>query len=395
MGSLLKDRRAIALLLAATLTIMSNAIISPGLAGIADHFRDTPNAGLLTRLLVTAPSLLVAICAPIAGHFADSFGRKRMIMTGAALFAIAGTGGLWLPTLPLLLASRLLLGLAVALVMAPLTALAAEYFHGPVRGKFMALQMAFMSYGGVVFIGIAGDLAGHSAFLPFVLYFVGLIYLPVMAVSLSEPAHHDHATAHAQAGGGGQPGWGLMLGVALFLGLMVFVGYYIVPTQIAFYMAEIGHPEPMAASIVLVAAFFASGSVTFIYPKLRAALGRAGVMACGFVLMCAGFELMGQSSNMVFATIAGLLLGTGPGLIVPTVMASVMDVAPARRRSLCSGLIGTSIFLGQFLSPLISQPIIGTHGFTTAFSIFGVAALVCAGLSVLLFRERAVMPVRA
>ena len=63
-----KDPRAVALLLAASLTILSNTIISPALPGLQASFPDNPNAELMTRLLVTAPSLLVAFFAPFAQH---------------------------------------------------------------------------------------------------------------------------------------------------------------------------------------------------------------------------------------------------------------------------------------------------------------------------------------
>jgi hypothetical protein len=47
----------VALLMAATLTVMANATISPALPGLKQLFHDDPNADVLTRLLVTAPSL--------------------------------------------------------------------------------------------------------------------------------------------------------------------------------------------------------------------------------------------------------------------------------------------------------------------------------------------------
>ena len=89
MLSLLKDSRAVALLLAASLTILSNSLISPSLPGIEARFADEENAALLARLLVTAPSLMVAILAPFAGALADRFGRRLQLLAGVALFAVA------------------------------------------------------------------------------------------------------------------------------------------------------------------------------------------------------------------------------------------------------------------------------------------------------------------
>jgi len=70
-----QDPRAVALLMAASLTTMANATISPALPGLERLFADDPNASMLTRLLVPAPSLSVALCAPFAGLAADRCGR--------------------------------------------------------------------------------------------------------------------------------------------------------------------------------------------------------------------------------------------------------------------------------------------------------------------------------
>lgn len=86
-----QDLRAIALLMAASLTVMANATISPALAGLEAAFSDTPNAEILTRLLVPAPSLSVILFAPLAGIYADRFGRRRMLLVGVILFIITGS----------------------------------------------------------------------------------------------------------------------------------------------------------------------------------------------------------------------------------------------------------------------------------------------------------------
>ncbi|MEZ0171104.1 MFS transporter [Microvirga sp. TS319] len=91
-----RDPRAIALLMAASLTTMANATISPALPGLKRLFADDPNAAMLVRLLVPAPSLSVAIFAPFAGLIADRYGRRCMLLVGVILFVIAGCAGLLL-----------------------------------------------------------------------------------------------------------------------------------------------------------------------------------------------------------------------------------------------------------------------------------------------------------
>ena len=141
MPSIARDPRTYALLLAATLTVMSNATISPALPGIQEQFSSTPDAALLTRLLVTAPSLTVALLAPFAGLLADRLGRRTELLLGVALYALAGTAGFWLGNLHLILASRLLLGVAVALIMTSQTALSATILRRAKEGASPATRL--------------------------------------------------------------------------------------------------------------------------------------------------------------------------------------------------------------------------------------------------------------
>ncbi len=123
MFSLLRNGRALALLCAASLTILSNTLISPALPGLRAVFKGQPNVSILVGLLVTAPSIMVAIGAPFAGILADRFVHKQQLLTGVLLFAITGSAGLWLDSLTAILVSRLLPGVSIALIMTAQTLL--------------------------------------------------------------------------------------------------------------------------------------------------------------------------------------------------------------------------------------------------------------------------------
>ena len=180
MDKLLADPRAWGLMLAAMLTIMSNATITPALPGLQAMFGDDPNAELLTRLLITAPSLLVAVVAPFAGVMVDRLGRRGPLLTGLVVYAVAGTAGLYLGSLEAILASRLALGLGVAAIMTAQAALIGDYFGGPERGRLMGYQIAATNVGGLVFVLTAGVLAARDPRLPFAIYGLALLMLPIL-----------------------------------------------------------------------------------------------------------------------------------------------------------------------------------------------------------------------
>ncbi|MDF0599392.1 MFS transporter [Psychromarinibacter sp. C21-152] len=373
---ILRDPRAIALLLAASLTIMSNATISPSLPGIEAAFADTPNAGLLTRLLVTAPALLIAIAAPFAGIAADRFGRKRQLLAGVALFAVAGSAGLWLGDLYAILASRLILGLAVAAVMTSQAALLGDIFNPEQRGRFMGYQMAAVNFGGFLFIALAGWLAGIWALLPFALYAVALLYLPFLSRTLPDSRGGAAPSGGAMPEGDGSQGWFLILAFVIFLSGLTFILFYVMPTQIPYFLADTGHADPSTSGAVMACVVLAAGTVSLFFGWIRRRLGRGGTPATGFAVMGAGFWVLHSATTVPLFFGAALLVGAGLGLAIPNFIAIALDVAPAHRRGTVSGAITTSIFLGQFISPLVSQPLIDSFGYRVTFEAAAIALAV-------------------
>ena len=369
MLTLLRDRRAIALLLAASLTILSNSLISPALPGIEALYAGEENAALLARLLVTAPSLMVAILAPFAGAMADRFGRRPQLIAGVALFAIAGTAGLYLPSLHLLLVSRLVLGVAVALIMTAQTALIGDYFTGRLRASFMGLQIAATNFGGLVFLVLAGWLAALSPLGPFVIYGIALVYLPVMLFGLTRAGRMAGGAQPAATEGEG--GWVATLALVVFLAGMCFVCFYLLPTQAPYFLATLGHPEPQAAGLLMGSMTLAGGTVSLFFGPVRLRLGRAGTPALGFLCFAAGFLLFSAAAGFGMTLAGAACIGAGGGLLMPTFLGLAVEVAPAHRRGLAAGAITTSVFAGQFASPLLSTPLIASHGYPATFALTG------------------------
>lgn len=386
MRSLIHDRRAVALLLTASLTILSNTLISPALPGIEAAFSDDPNAELLTRLLVSAPSLMVAICAPFAGALADYFGRRRQLLLGVVLFAFSGCAGLFLPSLPLILASRLFLGVAVAMIMTAQTALIGDYFATSVRGRFMGMQIAATNFGGFIFLLLAGWLAEISPRLPFAIYAVALLYLPLMWIALTETDRHSVRT-HPNTRTG-EDGWPVTLAAVIALAGLSFVSFYLIPTQTPYYLNRIGHPEPAAAAILLASVMLAGGVASLTFGRVRPLLGRAGTPVLGYTIMAAGFGLLALANGFLIAVLGAIFIGVATGFIMPTFLSIALDVVPPHRRGLASGAVTTSIFLGQFLSPLISQPLINSMGYAETFGLAAGLLAVLGFVALFLFREK-------
>ncbi|MCE8508644.1 MFS transporter [Ruegeria pomeroyi] len=358
-----RDRRAQALLLAATLTIMANATISPALPGLAREFADHPQVDLLTRLLVPAPSLAVVFVAPLVGILSDRIGRCGLLVWGIALFVLAGSAGLLLPSLESMLVSRLVLGIAVAAIMTTQTALIGDYFSGAARAALTGLQTSARNFGGFFFISSAGVLAALSPRLPFAIYALPLLVLPIVLQSLPCPAQQPTTQEGDAPEAGGHPQWRLILTGLLLLQMVTNMTFFVMPTQIPFYLDALGHDSAVMTGTVLGLLTLAGGLAALVYGRLAARLGVTGIWALGYGAMALGMVAIGAEAGLPLLLAGAVCIGIGFAWVLPAFVTVMLAIAPARRRGGAGGLLTTAIFLGQVLSPFLSLPIIAAIGF--------------------------------
>ncbi|WP_159709951.1 MFS transporter [Geminicoccus flavidas] len=371
------DGRSVALLMAASLTVMANATISPALPGLERLFDGDPNAAILTRLLVPAPSLMVALVAPFAGLLADRFGRRRLLLGGVLLFVLSGCAGLVLPDLPAIFASRLVLGISVALVMTAQTALIGDYFEGQQRSAFAGLQVSARNFGGFLFISLAGWIALLSPRAPFAIYALPLVFLPFMWQGIVEPALPARSRNGAvEAEGEAHRVWIPTFAALVLLQSVTNMLFFLMPTQLPFLFDARGINSAVMTGMALGALTLAGGCLALLYARVEARIGHGGVFAVGYSAMALGFLLLVLSEALPVSLGGAAMIGSGYALVSPAFVPLALGMAPASRRGLAGGVLTASIFIGQFVSPLISTPWIRSVGYEGMF--FGAACLLAA-----------------
>ncbi|MBP0438642.1 MFS transporter [Tianweitania sediminis] len=387
-----RDSRAVALLMAATLTVMANATISPALPGLQQLFAEDPNAALMTRLLVPAPSLSIALLAPLIGLAIDSFGRRVLLLTGIILFVSSGSAGLYLPDLTTIFISRIVLGVAVALIMTSQTALIGDYFTGESRKALTGLQVSARNFGGLLFILLAGWVASMSPRYAFGVYGLAVLILPLIWMVIKEPQRDlPGKSGGAAANLGMQRAWRLQFGSLVVLQALTNMLFFIMPTQLPFFLDARGYGGAAMTGATLSVLMLTGGIMALFYTRIQSLIGYAGIFPLGYTAMAAGFLLI-VSSPLALLTFAGAAsIGAGYALVSPTFVALTLNLAPAPRRGLAGGILTASVFIGQFCSPLLSTPVVLGFGYDGMFlgaAIFLVALSAAAGISTLLGASR-------
>ncbi|WP_233621602.1 MFS transporter [Amycolatopsis sp. WAC 04182] len=378
-NTLTPTRRARSTVLAAApLTIMAAAIIAPSLPAMREVFSGTPGSGLLVRLTLTVTSLAIAISAPLSGIVADRAGRRPLLLAGLGLYAISGTAGFFVNDLYLLLITRAGLGFAVGGIMTAISTLITDWFSGERRASFLALQQAFASLGGVVFLPMAGLLATVSWQAPFWIYSVSAVVAIFAITSLREPVRSSPAVSERERTR--LPA--RIIGVYV-LALVATLVFYMAPTQVPFLLEGFGS-GPAVVGAVVAGSTLTSVAGALAFPRLRERLSPTAITTLSVALMGAGWLVIGTAGT-VAQVVSGLLVGGfGVGFVVPNLNLRLAEFAhPAHRGRVLSGLVA-GIFLGQFLSPLVVQPLVQGVGIAGAFTWTGVAMGAGAALAALL-----------
>lgn len=352
------------LLLVSSLTIMSVITISPALPQMAATFAHLNHSDLLVKLALTIPALMIALFAPVTGRLIDRHGRLKILWLALGLYAISGAGGYFLNNLYHILLSRALLGMSVGMSMTIVITLIADYFEGMERQKFVGIQIAFMSLGGIVFIGLGGILADFGWRYPFLLYLFALLVLPLSMVFLDEPALTPKKSQPDSLVKAPPVMWLLFINT-----MLMWIIFFLIPVQIPFHLKTIGIEKNylVGAAIAMSTAFSAVSSIS--YSRIKGRFSFLSVFSMGYLLMAAGYVCISFSETYLMVILAMILSGLGIGMMIPNTNMWVMKIAPPEIRGQEIGKLTTFWFFGQFLSPIIIFPLLQVLSLSQTFML--------------------------
>lgn len=339
--------------------------ISASLPEMSAAFSDVPYSEFLVKLVLTLPALFIATISPIAGKLIDKYGRLKFLYASLLLYAMAGASGYFLDNLYWILVGRAFLGIAVGMSMTIVNTLVADYFEGAERQKFVGLQVAFMSLGGILFIGLGGVLADISWRLPFLIYLFSLVVLPLAIAYLKEPERVIYTRTVGEAAVQ-SPNiiWLLFVNV-----LLMWVLFFIIPVQVPFQMQAIGVETNTLIGVAISLSTLFSAISSFSYSRLKDKFSFYTIFAMGYSLMAIAFLMVAIANSFIMITIAMMVAGLGMGMMIPNTNIWVMRIAPPSIRGREIGRLTTFWFMGQFLSPIMLLPITQFYSISTTFYV--------------------------
>jgi MFS family permease len=360
---------------------MQGALITPALTRIAFNFSGVEDIEFLAKLIIAVPPIFIALFSPLSGLLFEKFGRKKILIFSAILYGLAGSSGYFANDINLILIGRAMLGIAISGLMTGFIVIIGDLFSDKIRmNRFIGLQGALMSFAGVFYL-LAGEfLANISWNLPFTGYLfsiiiaIGLLFFlketkniyikPSDLIVASDYKSTDFIKIHLLAVG-------------------IMICYLMIPTQIPFILKEFPELNNKNSGIFLALWILFSSISSILYSKIRKYLDYSKSYSLSFLLWGIGFFLIFAAPNYYVIIISLIFSGIGNGIAIPNIKAQLLDYADEKQRAKQSGLLSMSLYIGQFLSPIIVEPIIRLSSIKIPFLAFSIILIIFSAINLL------------
>ncbi|MEU6355415.1 MFS transporter [Streptomyces sp. NPDC047072] len=433
------DRHATATLAAAVLGFfvitLDATIVNVALPSIRDAL-----GGGITGLewVVDAYTLMFAALLLSAGALSDRIGARRAFAGGLILFVVASVACGLAPTLPVLVAARVVQGVGAAVTMPTSMALVRQAFPDPAR---RARAVGVWAMGGAVAAAAGPVLGGLLSLASWRMIF--WINLPVGALTLllvsrtphspTRPAPFDRIgqfTAVLAMGGltfgaieAGDAGFTAprvlaslalavlalaafviaqakvahpMVPLTLFrsptvvvatgIGFAFMVGFYGLPFVFSLYFQQQHGLSALGAGIAFLPMMLLSASLTPFAARIAERTGPRVPVVAGLVLIAAGSLTLAVVPASVPVWASALLLipvGMAGPLVMPATTVLLLEHVPAEQTGTASGVFNTSRQIGGALAVAVFGALISAragfqHGLRVSLALAAVIAILAA-----------------
>lgn len=379
--------RNLTLLFGSIISVISAVGIATSIPDMAVYFRNVPNSEFLVKLVLTIPSLAIALSAFFFGYLLDKWGRKPVLIIGLIVYVIAGTSGFIIDSLYVLLLSRVLLGFAVAAAMSGITTLLIDYFYGEELNRFMGYQGAFLAIGGLLTFGFSGILSDIGWKYPFLIHLFGLLILPGVIFYISEPKVSSVPESVRNSEISDQMPYKPILGIYL-LAFITMLIIFIFPVQLPFLLREKLGLSNTQIGLVLALQTPIAIIISINYGRIKALLSFQMMFAIIFISIGINHLIVATTTNYSVILFSMLFGGISLGLFPPTLNVWLASVISSDIRGRAISGLTTFIFLAQFMTPIVTQPLVGSVGLAKVFGYAGIVSMLLFVVMVVINRRK-------
>lgn len=310
--------------------------------------------GEIVGYMVAAFAITQLIFSPIAGKWADTFGRKIMIVLGLFIFGFSellfGLG----KTVEVLFISRMLGGVSAAFIMPAVTAFIADITTMDTRPKALGYMSAAISTGFIIGPGIGGFLAELGTRVPF--YFAGALGLLAAVMSiifLSEPERQLEEETGVQQATGYRRIFVPMYFIAF---LLIFVSSFGLAAFESLFSLFVDHKfsfTPKDIAIVITgSALVGALAQVLLFDRLTTLIGEIALIRYSLILSAVLVYLMTTVNSYWAILLVTLFVFVGFDLIRPAITSYLSKIA-GNEQGFVGGMNSMFTSLANIFGPIL------------------------------------------
>ena len=339
----------VSILSIALLIIMTGAAASPVLADISGHFPEVDP--LLVRMVVTLPALMIIPFSFLTGSLAKRYRKKSLALIGLGGYLVGGLGGGLADGMAGILLFRALLGASVGILSPLANGLIADYFFDAERTKMMGYSAAANNLGGGLATIMAGLLATLHWRYAFSIYGVAFFSLLLVLFFLPKESVRDQSGLSGYEEVAAPESRRSLLKWSLFTFLMIVI-FFSIPTHLDFFIFAEDLGTSATTGWLMGSLTGVSFSTGIVFQRVVAYLrDKTALAAFGFFLL--SFSILSFFSSLLLISAAIVFAGFAMGILIPLIMDSITKEVRARDTIFALAVINFSLYLGQFVSPLV------------------------------------------
>jgi MFS family permease len=372
------------LIFLASLPTLAIVSLVPNLPQFFTRFHDVPGSEFLVPMIITLPSLCIALFSPLTGAIADFWGRRRLLIAAILMYAIVGVLPFFLSDLYTILAARFAIGIAEAAILACQNALMGDYFEGKQRQHWLGLLSIIGPIIASLLVLAGGQLGAWDWRGPFLLYLFGIPMALWVALVVFEPQ------AEPKKDSPNPPAstfpWKAARTVALVT-TAVAILYFVQAVQLGRMFGDHGilSPAKLGVYVTIASVGVFIGGFAFSLMTKVSVMTRFAIV---FIAMGIGYAGLGLTPTAAAAVPFGIVAQFANGMTIPTLIGWALTKFQFEHRGRGMGIWSGCFFAGTFFSPLLVT-LLGriTGNFLQTVTVIGLGCLIVAATLFLLERR--------
>lgn len=342
------DRRLIVLALG-MFAIGTDSFVVAGILPMVSHSLNVSIA--LVGQMVTLYALSYALLSPVVAAVAAHWPRKRLLLSGLAVFVVGNVMTALAPSLALLFASRLVAGLGAAMFSSTATSTGASLVPPERRGRALAVVIAGLTSATALGSPIGTVLGGLGDW-RITMWFVaalGLASAVGIWILLPQVPSPPPVSLRQRLA----PMADSRVALTLLTTLTAYGGLFIVYTYVGLTFDRVTHGDGNVLAALLFVWGIAATVGNMIAGRLTDRLGSRRIINGAIVVAVLNFLLLPWTSATLVTAVPALIVWgiCGWGLLVPQ-QHRLLGIAPAMA-PLLMGLNAAATYIGVSLSGVV------------------------------------------